>query len=49
MICLAEYTRQGSVWLGEFKILREYSFEDAMTMKLNVPLSAIKSWDKLQN
>ena len=36
MICLAEYTRQGSAWLGEFKILREYSFEEAMTIKLGI-------------
>ena len=25
---------QGSAWLGELRILREYSLDDAMTMKL---------------
>ena len=34
-ICFAEWTRQGSAWFGELRIFREYSFDDAMTMKLH--------------
>lgn len=34
MISLPECTRAGSAYVGEFKIFREYSFEEAMTMKL---------------
>lgn len=33
-IDFAEWTRQGSAWFGEFNILREYSFDEAMTIKL---------------
>lgn len=33
-ITFAEYTKQGSAWLGELRILREYSLEEAITMKL---------------
>ena len=33
-IDFAELTRQGSAWLGELRILRVYSLEDAITMKL---------------
>jgi hypothetical protein len=33
-ICLAEWTRQGSAYVGELRILRENSFDEAMTMKL---------------
>lgn len=32
--CFADATRQGSAYVGEFRILREYSLVDAMTMKL---------------
>ena len=34
MTCLAACTKQGSATDGEFKILSEYSFLDAMTIKL---------------
>ena len=33
-ICFAEWTRHGSACAGELRIFREYSFDDAMTMKL---------------
>jgi hypothetical protein len=34
MIILPEWTKAGSAYMGEFKILREYSFDEAITMKL---------------
>ena len=34
-ICFAEWTRHGSAWFGELRIFREYSFDEAMTMKLH--------------
>jgi hypothetical protein len=34
MTSLPECTKAGSAYVGEFKILREYSFDEAMTMKL---------------
>jgi hypothetical protein len=33
-ICLAECTRQGSAYVGELRILRENSFDEAITIKL---------------
>lgn len=33
-ICLAEWTKHGSAWFGELKILTAYSFVEAITMKL---------------
>ncbi len=33
---LAEATRHGSAYVGLLRILRAYSFEEAMTMKLQV-------------
>ena len=33
-ICFAEWTRQGSAYVGELRIFRENSFEDAITIKL---------------
>ena len=39
--CFAEATRHGSAYLGELKILREYSFVADMTMKLNGAQSAM--------
>lgn len=32
--CLAEYTRHGSAYVGEFKILRAKLLDEAMTIKL---------------
>jgi hypothetical protein len=42
-ICLAEWTKQGSAWFGEFNIFRENSFEDAMTMKLKFNMKSQQS------
>ena len=39
-IDFAEWTRQGSAWFGEFNILREYSFDEAMTMKLDARVAS---------
>ncbi len=33
-MALAEWTKHGSAYIGEFKILREYSLDEAMTINL---------------
>jgi hypothetical protein len=40
-IVLAELTRHGSAKVGEFKILRAYSLDEAMTMKLKYETSMV--------
>lgn len=35
----AECTKHGSAWFGEFRILREYSLEEDITMKLENSVS----------